>query len=83
MQLYISASARVGLAHPDGELALTRAAWGTGIIQMVPQISSRSAPEIFGAAAPGQPLFFQCYVDVDRSVTEGVVRRAEAGEWRH
>jgi len=34
-QLYISASARVGLAHSDGETALTNAAHTTGIIQMV------------------------------------------------
>ena len=38
--LYISATALAKLAHPDGEVALTRAAFTQDIIQMCPTLSS-------------------------------------------
>jgi L-lactate dehydrogenase (cytochrome) len=38
--LYITATALAKLAHPDGEVALTRAAFAEGVIQMCPTLVS-------------------------------------------
>ncbi len=45
---------------------------------MLPTLSSCSLDEMTAAAAPGQPLWFQLYVNPNRSLTEEVVRRAES-----
>jgi L-lactate dehydrogenase (cytochrome) len=77
MPVYISATALGRLGHPDGEMTLTRAAAKHGIIQMVPTLASCSMDEIFGAARPGQTMFFQLYVNKDRSITQKLVQEAE------
>jgi len=75
--LYITAAALGKLAHPDGELNLTRAAYNEGVIQMVPTLASCSLDEMFGAAKPGQVQFYQLYVNSDRKITADLVRKAE------
>lgn len=77
MPVYISATALGKLGHPDGELNLTRAAAKHGVIQMIPTLASCSFDEIVDAAGPGQVLFFQLYVNKDRSITQRIIRRAE------
>jgi L-lactate dehydrogenase (cytochrome) len=77
MPVYISATALGRLGHPDGEMNLTRAAAKHGVIQMIPTLASCSLEEIFGAASPGQTLFFQLYVNRDRKVTQRLVQEAE------
>jgi L-lactate dehydrogenase (cytochrome) len=52
--LYISASALAGMAHPDAECLLMRAAGGMGLPYMVPTLSSKPLREIAAARAPGQ-----------------------------
>lgn len=44
--VYISATALGKLAHPDGEVALTRAAHAEGIIQMCPTLASCTLEEM-------------------------------------
>lgn len=78
MPVYITATALGKLGHPDGELNLTRAAAKHGIIQMIPTLASCSFDEIVDAAEPGQDLFFQLYVNKDRSITKRIVQHAEA-----
>jgi L-lactate dehydrogenase (cytochrome) len=78
MPLFITGSALVGLAHPDGEVGLCRAAQKEDIIQMAPCFSTRSMEDIAAAAAPNQILFYQLYVNSDRAITERVVRKAES-----
>ena len=63
LPIYISAMALGKLGHPDGELNLTRAAGKTDIIQMISTFASFTFDEIVDAAAPGQSLFSQLYVD--------------------
>jgi L-lactate dehydrogenase (cytochrome) len=75
--LFLSASALAGLADPEAEVALARAAQAAGVLQMVPTISTKTHEEIAAARAPGQTQFFQLYVSRDHRVTESLVRRVE------
>lgn len=78
LPVYLSAVALQKLGHPDGEVAWTRAAHNTGAIFMVPTLSSCSLEEIIAARQPGQPLFFQLYVNANREVCKEIVQSAEA-----
>eukprot|EP01126_Amoeba_proteus_P061149 TRINITY_DN8171_c0_g1_i3.p1 TRINITY_DN8171_c0_g1~~TRINITY_DN8171_c0_g1_i3.p1 ORF type:complete len:507 (-),score=109.57 TRINITY_DN8171_c0_g1_i3:110-1630(-) len=75
--VYITATALGKLAHPDGEVAFTRAAYNQGIIQMIPTLASCSLEEITSARQPGQTQFFQLYVNSNREVTKRIVQKAE------
>jgi L-lactate dehydrogenase (cytochrome) len=75
--LYITAAALGKLAHPEGEVVLTRAAHSQDIIQMCPTLASCSLDEMFAAAKPGQVQFFQLYVNSDRKITAEIVKKAE------
>lgn len=68
MPIYITATALGKLAHPEGEVVLTRAAATQGIIQMCPTLASCSLDEMMTAKAPGQVQWFQLYVNRDRKV---------------
>eukprot|EP01104_Vermistella_antarctica_P004131 TRINITY_DN14641_c0_g1_i1.p1 TRINITY_DN14641_c0_g1~~TRINITY_DN14641_c0_g1_i1.p1 ORF type:complete len:518 (-),score=96.12 TRINITY_DN14641_c0_g1_i1:3-1424(-) len=77
--LYITATAMGKLAHPEGEVVLTRAAHAKGIIQMIPTLASCSLKEMIDAREEGQVQFYQVYVNPDRKVTEDRIRQAERG----
>jgi isopentenyl diphosphate isomerase/L-lactate dehydrogenase-like FMN-dependent dehydrogenase len=62
-----------GLAHPEGEAAVARAAQHAGALFCISTLSSSSLEE---AAAAGGPRWFQLYVNEDRSLTERIVKRA-------
>ena len=68
MPLYITATALGKLAHPEGELAITRAAHAAGVPYMLPTLSSYSLDEMIGEKAPEQVCFVQLYVNSDRKV---------------
>jgi L-lactate dehydrogenase (cytochrome) len=78
MPLFLCGAALQGLAHPDGEVGICRAAHNEGVIQMVPTFSSKSLEEIAAARAEGQVQFFQLYINSDRSQTERVLRKVAA-----
>jgi L-lactate dehydrogenase (cytochrome) len=75
--VYISAAALGKLAHPDGEVAFTRAAYNEGIIQMCPTLASCTLEEMTDARSPGQIQFYQLYVNSDRKITAEIVKKAE------
>jgi len=77
--LYITATALAKLAHPEGEVVLTRAAYNEGIIQMMPTLASRSLDDMLAARQPGQSQFLQLYVNSSRKITEEIIKRAERG----
>ncbi|KAI5119167.1 hypothetical protein M0805_008650 [Coniferiporia weirii] len=77
LPVYISAMALGKLGHPDGELNLTRAAGKHGAIQMISTFASFTFDEIVDAAAPGQQLFSQLYVNQDRELSRAYVKNAE------
>jgi 4-hydroxymandelate oxidase len=64
------------LAHPDGELAMTRAAGGLGLPMTLSTFSTVALEEV--RAATPAPLWFQLYVHQDRGITRGLVERAAA-----
>ncbi len=67
------------LAHPDGELAVARAATAAGILQVVSTAGTYTLEEV-AAAAPDGARWFQLYCYRDREVTKSLVQRAvEAG----
>ncbi|HET9951398.1 MAG TPA: alpha-hydroxy acid oxidase [Candidatus Eisenbacteria bacterium] len=68
----------LGLVRRHGDLELARAAAASGIPFTLSTSSMDSLEEV-ARAAPGR-LWFQCYVFPERSVSEGLIRRAaEAG----
>ena len=69
------------LAHPDGELAVARAATAAGVIQVVSTAGTYSLEEV-AAAAPGGTRWFQLYCYRDRDVTKWLVERAVAANYK-
>ncbi|MEZ4423604.1 MAG: alpha-hydroxy acid oxidase [Gemmatimonadota bacterium] len=68
------------MAHADGEAATARATAAAGALMVVSTMSTLSLEEV--AAASSGPTWFQLYVYRDRSVTESLVRRAEAAGYQ-
>jgi len=66
------------IAHPEGELAVARAAERAGVPYSLSTLATRSIEEV--AAVSSGPLWFQVYVWRDRALVEEMIRRAaEAG----
>ena len=63
------------MAHPDGELAVARAAASAGIINIVSTLSTYTLEEV--AEASGGTRWFQLYCFRDRSITRMLVERAK------
>ena len=69
------------LAHPDGELAVARAATAAGIMQVV-STAGTYQPGGSRAAAPDGAGWFQLYCYRDRGITRSLVERAVAAGYR-
>jgi isopentenyl diphosphate isomerase/L-lactate dehydrogenase-like FMN-dependent dehydrogenase len=67
------------LGHPDGELATARAAASVGALMVLSTISTVPLEDV---AATGVDRWFQLYVMRDRSLSEELVRRAQAAGYR-
>jgi 4-hydroxymandelate oxidase len=63
------------LVHPDGELATVRGAGAAGAAMVVSTLATVAVEEIVRAAAG--PVWFQLYVQPDRTFTRDLVQRAE------
>eukprot|EP00656_Telonema_subtile_P021109 TRINITY_DN2214_c0_g2_i3.p1 TRINITY_DN2214_c0_g2~~TRINITY_DN2214_c0_g2_i3.p1 ORF type:complete len:440 (-),score=126.11 TRINITY_DN2214_c0_g2_i3:355-1674(-) len=79
LPLYITATALAKLAHPDGEVALVRAAHDASVPYMLPTLASCSLDQMIAARRGGQPNWFQLYVNQNRELTKNLVRQAEEG----
>lgn len=77
LPVYLTATALGKLAHPEGETAIVKAAHDTGLVYMLPTLSSYTLDEMLAARGPGQVLFAQLYVNPERSRTESYVRKLE------
>jgi len=77
--LYFTATALGKLADDDGELAISRAAAKTGVIYMLPTLSSYTLDEMLEVRQPGQVHFAQLYVNTKRERTKEYVQRLENG----
>ena len=62
--------------HPEGEVAVARAARTRGVEQILSTVTSTAVEEVNGAR--GRPVWFQLYTNPDWEGTRAIVRRAEA-----
>ena len=82
LPIYFSATALTKFAHPDGDLAISRAAGNKGLIQMFPTLSSCSIESVPQNSTPDQVHFFQLYLNTDRSLIERLVKRVEGSGFK-
>jgi 4-hydroxymandelate oxidase len=73
--LIIAPMAFQRLAHPEGEIAMARAAAATGTVMCLSTLATTSAPEL-AEAVPEAPRWFQLYVFADRGVSRELAERA-------
>jgi 4-hydroxymandelate oxidase len=82
MPLIIAPTAMACLAHPEGEIAIARAAQESGIVNCLSTLSTKSLEEVAAATAPeksaslGAMNWFQLYVYRDRDLSERLLERA-------
>ena len=75
MPVLIAPTAFHKLAHPDGEVATTRAAGVAGIPMVLSSLSTTTVEEVMAAAVG--PIWFQLYINKDRGFTRDLVARVE------
>ncbi len=61
--------------HPEGEIAVARAARSRGVEQMLSTVASTGIEDV--NAARGRPIWYQLYADAHWGSTEAMVKRAE------
>ncbi|MGH4021731.1 MAG: alpha-hydroxy-acid oxidizing protein [Pseudonocardiaceae bacterium] len=67
----------LGMVHPDGERAVTRAAAAMGLTSVLSTAASTSIEDV-AAVVPDAERWFQLYWPLDPELAESLVRRAEA-----
>jgi lactate 2-monooxygenase len=67
----------LGIVHPEGEVAVARAAAATGVPMLLSSAASNSIERV-AEALGDSPRWFQLYWVSDRKIVESFVRRAEA-----
>jgi L-lactate dehydrogenase (cytochrome) len=82
MPVALSPTGLARLVHPDGELAVARAAARAGVIYTVPCMGSVTLEEVAGAVPAGTVQWFQLYVWRDRGLTRELVQRARDAGYR-
>jgi isopentenyl diphosphate isomerase/L-lactate dehydrogenase-like FMN-dependent dehydrogenase len=68
-------------AHPEGEVAMSRAAGSFGTIMTLSTMATASPAEV-AAAAPDAPRWFQLYVFRDEGITRSIVEGAVENGYR-
>eukprot|EP00188_Purpureofilum_apyrenoidigerum_P003356 Plantae.Rhodophyta-Purpureofilum_apyrenoidigerum.ctg34837.p1 GENE.Plantae.Rhodophyta-Purpureofilum_apyrenoidigerum.ctg34837~~Plantae.Rhodophyta-Purpureofilum_apyrenoidigerum.ctg34837.p1 ORF type:complete len:429 (+),score=73.99 Plantae.Rhodophyta-Purpureofilum_apyrenoidigerum.ctg34837:117-1289(+) len=79
--LIVAPTAMQRMAHPEGELATSRAVAKAGTIMGLSSWSTTPLEDV-AKEAPGAPRWFQLYVYKDREVTKQLVQRAEAAGYK-
>jgi isopentenyl diphosphate isomerase/L-lactate dehydrogenase-like FMN-dependent dehydrogenase len=77
MPLFVAPTAFQRTVHPDGEVAMTRAAAGVGTVMCLSTFATATIEEV-AEAAPDAPRWFQLYWSSDRGFVRDVLERAEA-----
>jgi isopentenyl diphosphate isomerase/L-lactate dehydrogenase-like FMN-dependent dehydrogenase len=77
MPLFVAPTAFQRTVHPEGELAMARAAAEVGTVMCLSTFATATIEEV-AEAAPGAPRWFQLYWSSDRGFVRDVVERAEA-----
>ncbi|MEO6444176.1 MAG: alpha-hydroxy acid oxidase [Gemmatimonadaceae bacterium] len=76
----VAPTAMQKLAHPDGEVAMVRAAGACGTLMVVSTTATTSLEEVQSAATG--PTWFQLYIYKDREATRAVLQRAATVGYR-
>jgi lactate 2-monooxygenase len=71
----------LGIAHPDGELAVARAAAAAGVPMILSTAASTAMEDVAAANRDGQ-RWYQLYWPKDRAVAASMLGRAEAAGYR-
>mmetsp|Transcript_11172 Transcript_11172/g.34217 ORF Transcript_11172/g.34217 Transcript_11172/m.34217 type:complete len:392 (+) Transcript_11172:142-1317(+) len=79
--LIVAPTAMQRMAHPEGELATSRAVAKAGTIMGLSSWSTTSLEDVANEA-PGAPRWFQLYVYKDREVVKKLVQRAEKAGYK-
>src|SRR5690606_37644663 len=61
--------------HPEGEVAVARAARAKNTLQILSTVTNRSVEDV--TSARGAPIWFQLYPTSDWNVTRAMIRRGE------
>ncbi len=75
MPLVVAPVAFQRLVHPDGEVAMARAAAAAGTVMTLSTIATSHPAEI-AAEAPAAPRWFQLYCFRDRGITDALIAEA-------
>ncbi|CAI0646455.1 unnamed protein product [Colletotrichum noveboracense] len=81
LPLGFSPAAMHGLAHPDGEIATSRAAAKMGICMGLSSYATASLEDVISQGA-GNPYVMQLCILKDRSITLQILQRAEAAGYK-
>ncbi|GAA6000038.1 hypothetical protein JCM10207_006024 [Rhodosporidiobolus poonsookiae] len=82
LPVYVSPAAMGRLAHPDGEKCLARVAATQQIPYIVSANASVSFEDIAKEAGSTATLFYQLYVNRDRSKSEDILRRVKKAGYK-
>lgn len=80
MPILVAPTAYQKMAHPDGELAMARGTAQSNTIMVASTIATYDLESIAKAATG--PLWFQLYVQPERSLSRDLAQRAEAAGYR-
>ena len=75
MPVLIAPTSFQGLAHPDGEIAMVKAAGTAGVIMILSTLSNKSLEDVLAEATA--PVWFQIYMYKEKEINEGLIERAE------
>ena len=75
MPILVAPTAFHRMAHPEGEVAVARAAGKAGTIMILSTLANSSIEEVMAEAVG--PVWFQLYVYKDKQATKSLIQRAE------
>jgi 4-hydroxymandelate oxidase len=75
LPIFIAPAGTHAMFHPDGELAVARAAGAKNALMILSTVTNYAVEEV--AAARGAPIWYQLYPTSDWDVTRNMIRRAE------
>ncbi|MBC8247231.1 MAG: alpha-hydroxy-acid oxidizing protein [Deltaproteobacteria bacterium] len=75
MPILVAPTAFHRMAHPEGEVAVARAAGKGGAIMILSTLANSSIEEVMAEAVG--PVWFQLYVYKDKQATKSLIQRAE------
>lgn len=77
MPLFCAPAAMARLVHPDGEKALVQGLQAGGLAHCVSTNASFPIEDIVSSVKETMPIFFQLYVDKDRTKSESLLRQVD------